>query len=163
MAIGACAYPKGLSAHTGNIARGLQFAMFTHHTPKSRNQEFQFIQWFDSPKNQACWAEESGYGPITPATVPDISTKVMKNNPSLAVTLHTLASPYTSSDPGKSGYGVVKKAHAGEWTALIIANDLVHLTGELRKRYQVGVLSNSNSFLANSCDILTLRSYSTSW
>lgn len=106
--LGVFPFPAGSSGQAFNIARGLEFAMFTHHQPQTQAQEWQFIQWFDSPQQQAYWAAQSGYGPVTPKAVRYISPKTLQNDPGLATTIQILSAPTTLSNPGVSGYGQVE-------------------------------------------------------
>lgn len=112
IALGVFPIPAGSSGHTANVVGGEEFSMFTHHTKATTQQEWNFIQWFDAPKQQAYYVSNTGYGPVGPAAWSLISQKTMKANPTLAVTQQALSSPYTVSNPGVSGYGAVEMALA---------------------------------------------------
>lgn len=122
ISLGAFPYPAGRSGHTANVERGLQFAMFAHHSPQTQHEEWQFIQWFDSPKEQAIWASKTGYGPVTANAAPLIPSQTLKKDPGLRVTLNALSSPTTVTNPGVSGYGQVEMALSQEFTKAIQGN-----------------------------------------
>ena len=84
--------------------------MFTHHTKATTQQEWNFIQWFDAPKQQAYYVAHTGYGPVGPQVWSLISQKTMNANPTLSLTRQALSSPYTTANPGVSGYGTVETA-----------------------------------------------------
>lgn len=116
ISLGVFQYPAGSSGHRANVARGSELTMFTHHSPATQAQAWAFIQWFDAAKQQAYYAEQTGYGPVTPKAVPLISKKTLQQDPSLQLTIRALQSPYTTSSPGISGYGAVKTALATQFT-----------------------------------------------
>lgn len=124
--LGAFAIPSGTVGHTANVVGGEQFAMFTHHTKATTLQEWKFIQWFDSPKQQAYYVSHTGYGPVTPTALKYIPHQMMRENPSLPVTLRALASPYTVSNPGLSGYGQVQLALESAFTNAMSGKFSVH-------------------------------------
>ena len=114
--LGVFAIPAGTSTHTANVVGGEEFAMFAHHTKATTLQEWKFIQWFDTPKQQAYYVSHTGYGPVTPQALKYVPLKTRQANPSLPVTLNALTSPYTVSNPGVSGYAKVQTALEGAFT-----------------------------------------------
>lgn len=124
--LGAFSMPSGTSLHTGNVVGGQEFAMFAHHTKVTTLKEWNFIQWFDSPKQQAYYVSHTGYGPVTPQALKYIPLKPWQANPSLPVTISALNSPYTVSNPGVSGYSKVQIALESAFTNVISHKLSVH-------------------------------------
>jgi ABC-type glycerol-3-phosphate transport system substrate-binding protein len=120
IALGAFPIPAGSTGHSANVVGGEEFAMFTHHTTATTQQEWNFIQWFDAPKQQAYYVSQTGYGPVGPQDWSLVSKKAMAQNPSLSVTRQALSSPYTVSSPGVSGYGKVETALSAAFTNAVL-------------------------------------------
>ena len=106
--VGVMPYPKGTTGHTANLVQGLGFVLMIHHSQAQDKAAAEFVSWFFSPKVQAYWGTHSGYPPETRSGLALISKSFLTNNPGVAVSAQTLASPYTIARPTNTAYKEVQ-------------------------------------------------------
>lgn len=109
-AVGAAPYPKGSTGHSANIDQGLGFVLMIHHTPAQYRAATTFLSWWFSAKTQAYWGSHSGYPPVTRAGLALIPKNYFVQHPGVAVSVKTLASPFTISRPISDAYKEVQSA-----------------------------------------------------
>jgi len=108
--LGAFAYPKGISGHSGNISQGLGFVIFTHHSQVQQQAAWSFIKWFDEPQQMAYWAMQTGFDPVTKGALRYSPSAYLKTHPGLAVSLQEVASPYTVPRAAPDAYAEVEQS-----------------------------------------------------
>ncbi len=109
-AVGAFPFPAGSSGHAANMAQGLGFVIFAGHSTAQDCAAWTWIQWFLQPRQQAYWAMHSGFAPETPGALRYIPRSWLQANPGEAVSIATVASPYTAPRPVPSSYQEVQSA-----------------------------------------------------
>ena len=106
--VGAFPWPNGSTGHSGNVIQGEGIVMMAGYTPRQYNAAWSFIKYWLQPQQQAYWAVHSGYAPETKAALQYITAQQYAQNPGLAVSATTLASPYTVHRPVADNYSQVE-------------------------------------------------------
>lgn len=106
--VGVFAYPNGTTGHSANLIQGLGFVLMVQHSKAQDVAAGKFINWWFSPLVQAYWGTHSGYPPETKSGVAAISASYLSSHPGTAVSIKTLASPYTVARPLPTSYKEVQ-------------------------------------------------------
>lgn len=106
--VGAFVEPAGSSGKHYNLAQGLGFVMPESDTSVERNAAWTFVQWWFGAKQQAAWAEATGYAPETKAGVAALPASFLATHPGLKASLAAAQSPYTFPRPVSDSYNEVQ-------------------------------------------------------
>ncbi len=126
--VGAFAYPAGTSGHSANMAQGLGFVIFTGNPAADQQAAWEWMQWFMSPTQQAYWAMNSGYAPVSAAGAAAIPSNWLQANPAEAVSIQEASSPYTAPRPVASAYQEVQSAVDSAFYQIVTGADPMHST-----------------------------------
>lgn len=108
--VGAFVEPGGSTGKTYNMAQGLGFVV-PKGTPKAKQEAaWSFVQWWFGAKQQAYWAETTGFAPETSAAIAAIPTSYMNAHPGLDASLSAVKSPLTYPRPVSDSYKEVQAA-----------------------------------------------------
>ncbi len=106
--VGAFVEPSGSTGIHYNLAQGLGFVLPKADTTAQRNAAWTFVQWFLGAKQQAAWAEATGFAPETKAGVSDIPASFLATHPGLKASIAAVESPYTFPRPVSDSYNEVQ-------------------------------------------------------
>ena len=126
--VGAFAFPAGTSGHSANMAQGLGFVIFAGNSAAQQRAAWAWVQWFMSPQQQAYWAMNSGFDPVSPAGAADIPASWLNANPAAAVSIEEAASPYTAPRPVASTYQEVQSAVDSAFYEIVTGAKPMHST-----------------------------------
>lgn len=67
--VGVFGVPPGTTGKAYTLYQGLSFVIFSHASPAQQAAAWQFIKYFDSPKEQAIWSVDGGEPPVSTADI----------------------------------------------------------------------------------------------
>ncbi|MGC9156350.1 MAG: extracellular solute-binding protein [Ferrimicrobium sp.] len=106
--VGAFVEPAGSSGATYNLAQGLGFVMPKADTSAQREAAWTFVQWWFGAKQQAAWAEATGFAPETRAGIAAIPQAFLSSHPGLKASLAAAESAHTYPRPVSDSYSEVQ-------------------------------------------------------